>query len=225
MDCLCHYCPVHSEAERPRPTTPSAVARQLRKRWRNAVIKRLYGKGLSMKEVGKRMGVSRWAVSRALQGAKRRVVPEETTRRRRVAPEETTRRRMATTGNEAVVYRAVVDGRLQIDGAGRVWRGAKRAEHQKNGYWRLTLRINSKLTNTGAHRLVWHHFFGPIPQGLEVNHRNGDGFDNRPANLELLTPRENSLHAYHILGRTGLTPEARSRGIQTSRNRREEIPF
>lgn len=114
---------------------------------------------------------------------------------------------------EAFVYSAVLDSRLRIDNEGLVWRGLNRAESEyKGGYWRVRARVKGVLRGTLAHRLVWHHFNGPIPDGLQVNHINGNGFDNRPCNLELLTPRENSLHRHHILGRGQLSETAREKG-------------
>ena len=50
-----------------------------------------------------------------------------------------------------------------------------------------------------AHRLVWFHRNGVIPVDLQINHRNGDGKDNLPSNLELVTPSENMIHAAHVL--------------------------
>ncbi len=52
-----------------------------------------------------------------------------------------------------------------------------------------------------AHRLVAEAFIGPIGE-LEVNHKNGVRDDNRLGNLELVTHRENLIHAIRI----GLTP-------------------
>lgn len=52
-----------------------------------------------------------------------------------------------------------------------------------------------------AHRLVWFHFEGLIPQGLTINHKNGIWTDNRMANLELATASEQSMHALHVLRR------------------------
>lgn len=47
-----------------------------------------------------------------------------------------------------------------------------------------------------AHRLVWQHFYGDIPPGMTVNHKNGLKDDNRPENLELSTPSEQAKHSH-----------------------------
>lgn len=121
------------------------------------------------------------------------------------------------------VYRAVLDGRLEIDNEGRVWRAHKRAEITYGKYLRVRASVDNKLRNTLAHRLVWRHFSGrSIPTGFQINHINGDGCDNRPQNLELVTPSENGRHRYNILGRGQLTPDARQRGNQTQRAMREQ---
>ena len=51
-----------------------------------------------------------------------------------------------------------------------------------------------------GHRLVWEVLRGPIPRGLQINHKNGIKYDNRPENLEVVTQLENRRHA----ARTGL---------------------
>lgn len=55
-----------------------------------------------------------------------------------------------------------------------------------------------------AHRLVFRHFNGPIPDGLTVNHKFGRKKKNHPDRLELATYSEQIIHALHVLkvGRT-----------------------
>lgn len=47
-----------------------------------------------------------------------------------------------------------------------------------------------------VHRLVWEAFNGEIPGRLEVNHKDLNRANNRLSNLELLTHRENVVHAH-----------------------------
>lgn len=49
-----------------------------------------------------------------------------------------------------------------------------------------------------AHRMIWESVYGPIPEGLQINHINGDKTDNRLENLDLVTQSENILHAYRL---------------------------
>lgn len=58
------------------------------------------------------------------------------------------------------------------------------------------------------HRLVWIRFKGPIPHGMEVNHKDGDKHNNRITNLELVTSTGNKKHAF----KTGM--RKRGKGTQ-----------
>lgn len=45
-----------------------------------------------------------------------------------------------------------------------------------------------------VHRFVYEFFNGQIPEGLVVNHKDGDKTNNRVSNLEAVTQYENCLH-------------------------------
>ena len=101
------------------------------------------------------------------------------------------------------------NGTLIADGFGRVYR-AKSLEKsleiprllgRVERYVYITCKFAGKVRALKAHRLIWWLFKGPIPAGLEINHKNGDKLDNRIGNLELMTHAENVQHSYDELGR------------------------
>lgn len=47
-----------------------------------------------------------------------------------------------------------------------------------------------------VHRVMWETFVGPIPEGMQIDHINGDKTDNRLENLELVTCKENVRRAF-----------------------------
>ena len=51
-----------------------------------------------------------------------------------------------------------------------------------------------------VHRLVTAAFLGPLPEGWEVNHKNGEKSDARASNLEYVTKSGNRIHAIIVLG-------------------------
>jgi len=120
--------------------------------------------------------------------------------------------------NEEMVYQAVLMGELQIDNQGRIWRVAKRGwdrwkkkvvtrkcekvraeKPMPSGYLIIRAMFNKRRYTAMAHRLIWHHFNGSIPKGKQINHKNGIKNDNRPENLELVTPSENTQHMIQVL--------------------------
>lgn len=105
---------------------------------------------------------------------------------------------------------AIRSGRVIVDVEnGIITRpSGKRAEHldKRLGYGRVWV-CKSPAIFAMAHRVVWLAAHGKIPPGLQVNHINGTRFDNRIANLELVTPQGNNLHwrgrVYDGIGRGG----------------------
>jgi hypothetical protein len=121
---------------------------------------------------------------------------------------------------EEHVYEAVRRGELEIDQEGRIWRvgkrrisrwthevetvRCKRARGEKalpTGYLMVRGMVAGVRMSALAHRLVWLHLFGRIPDGMVINHKNGKKHDNHPGNLEIVTPSGNARHAVHVLGK------------------------
>ncbi len=93
-------------------------------------------------------------------------------------------------------YEASSLGRIRRVAAGR---GAKAgrviAQTPMNaGYLSVNLWENCKGRTRLVHRLVCEAFHGPIPDGLDVNHKNSNRTDNRPENLNCMTRKENIRH-------------------------------
>lgn len=71
----------------------------------------------------------------------------------------------------------------------------------RRGYRNITFCKEGSIRTYSAHRVVWEAFNGFIPDGIQINHKNGNKADNSLANLELATPSENTRHAFTHLGR------------------------
>lgn len=84
---------------------------------------------------------------------------------------------------------------------GQIMRGARNT----SGYVQYRFNLAGKTMGASGHIVIWEHVHGPVPTGMQVNHKNGVKDDNRIENLELLTPVENLRHAH----RTGLMPYRR----------------
>lgn len=71
-------------------------------------------------------------------------------------------------------------------------------------YARVLLFRNGSGQTHAVHRLVAKAFLGPVPEGKEVNHKDGMKANNRTQNLEYVTAAENISHARHLgLARRG----------------------
>ena len=65
----------------------------------------------------------------------------------------------------------------------------------------VKLAVRRKVTY--VHRIAWEICHGPIPDGMGIDHINGDPFDNRLNNLRLATRQQNSFNQ-RGKGRSGL---------------------
>jgi len=63
-------------------------------------------------------------------------------------------------------------------------------------YARIALTAEGKTKHFSVHRLVALAFIPNIEYKLQVNHKNGNKFDNSVENLEWATASENTKHAY-----------------------------
>lgn len=93
-------------------------------------------------------------------------------------------------------YEASEDGQLRSARTGSVLRPSVTA----GGYQKCTFQFNKTRREVRVHRAIAEAWIGHIPAGYVVNHLDGNKLNNRPDNLEIVTPKENVAHAV----RTGL---------------------
>jgi hypothetical protein len=127
------------------------------------------------------------------------------------------------------------DETFTIDDGGRIWRNAinvkgkrfpiepRRAESPTyKGYLAVVMgdpKTRGRTYKVYAHVLIWTWHNGPIPAGLQVNHKNLNKSDNALDNLELLTGAGNIQHSYangrplpfSTVGYISVTPETKQR--------------
>lgn len=89
-------------------------------------------------------------------------------------------------------------------------RGIKKLTEGNRGY--LVFSCRDKLLNKRKvllfHRFLWESKRGKIPQGLFINHKDGNKKNNRIDNLEVVTLQENNRHCREVLGKHYRSPKS-----------------
>lgn len=76
----------------------------------------------------------------------------------------------------------------------KTWLGGPRRDYHYVGL----VAADGTVRNFSVHRLVALAFNGPQPDGMHVDHVDGDKGNNRPGNLEWVTPSENNRRARRL---------------------------
>lgn len=93
------------------------------------------------------------------------------------------------------------EGRYQVSNTGKV----KSMNYRRTGLPGILAPRNSRgykcvhISNADkkcrshfVHRLIWETFVGPIPEGMEINHKDENKSNNSLENLEVMTPKQNN---------------------------------
>jgi hypothetical protein len=68
----------------------------------------------------------------------------------------------------------------------------------KEDYCQMRFSYEKKRYMAQVHRVVYCFFHGEIPDGMQINHKDGNKKNNAISNLEMVTPKENILHAIYV---------------------------
>lgn len=95
-----------------------------------------------------------------------------------------------------VIPRSGICGPLRL--TGRVLKQSTNRRYNTITLWKTRNGKTKNWLQRTVHSLVWSVFVGPVPDGFELNHKNGRKTDNRLVNLEVVTRSENIKHAYAL---------------------------
>ncbi len=90
------------------------------------------------------------------------------------------------------------EGLYEVSNSGNIRRRGKilKPAISNRGYFRISLSKNNVKKDVLLHRIVARAFLGQCPNGLEVNHEDGNKKNNVARNLRYVTSNENKIHAY-----------------------------
>lgn len=79
------------------------------------------------------------------------------------------------------------------------------AQKERNS-WQFKFTENNKLSRFYNHRVIWEMFNGPILDGLQIDHIDGDASNNKIENLRIVTGSANSRNKRkRLTSTTGVT--------------------
>ena len=99
-----------------------------------------------------------------------------------------------------------------------------RAPALKNGYRSFHMCKDGVRKYRLAHIMVWEAFKGPIPPGMDVNHKNGDRDNPSEENLDLMTRSENCAHSFRVLGRKNFNVTRHGSACSLAKLAESDIP-
>ena len=103
-----------------------------------------------------------------------------------------------------VIDMAKVSEYYRIDADGRIWsfvRGRYLKPVRNSCGYRMAFLSRAIDGWVMVHRLVAARYIGPCPEGMEVNHKDGNRENNHYLNLEYVTHAENAKKSYDENGR------------------------
>lgn len=114
---------------------------------------------------------------------------------RRAHAEEAARTAKQFTDNDWIASALLARRMIHADAeAGELWwPDGTRAEVMRHDFYGC---VHAGPQVCPAHRIIWIAADGEIPPGIQVNHLNRLRWDNRRANLELVTPENNQRHRH-----------------------------
>lgn len=104
------------------------------------------------------------------------------------------------------LYQISDDGHVR-----RIFKGGrtKLLKNREGLYYTVCLSKNCQKHSISIHRLVAEHFLDKPEGKCEVNHKDGNKWNNNVENLEWVTQKENTNHAIKVLGKNPWGKEAR----------------
>ena len=89
----------------------------------------------------------------------------------------------------------------------------------QKGYPTICLYHDKRTKRYFVHRLVWENFVAEILPGMQINHKDGKKGNPYIKNLEIVTPKENTQHAW----RTGLSKKRLGSDTSSAKLTEEQV--